>query len=96
MNQERLLKVLLAPHVSEKSSYAATSGRQYVFRVADFANKYDIRAAVQKLFDVKVTSVRVTHVKGKKARVGKILGQRSGWKKAYVTVAQGSEIEIGA
>lgn len=95
MNEERLLSVLLAPHVSEKSSYASGDYRQYAFRVAPDATKIEIRDAVEHLFSVKVRNVRTNNVKGKVKRFGRTLGKRSGWKKAYVSLAAGHEIDAG-
>ena len=91
MNEERLLTILQAPHVSEK---AVAADRQYVFKVAKDANKKEVKAAVENLFDVTVKAVRIANVKGKPARFGQIQGRRKGWKKAYVKLAEGSEIEI--
>ena len=95
MNKERLLKVIMGPHVSEKSSSGAEGGRQYVFKVATDANKTEICAAIELLLDVKVDSVRVCNMKGKTTRFGRTLGRRNNWKKAYITLAEGSEIEMG-
>ncbi|PWV61730.1 50S ribosomal protein L23 [Plasticicumulans acidivorans] len=94
MNQERLLKVLLAPHVSEKSTRAAESGNQVVFKVAADATKPEVKGAVEMLFNVKVKSVAVCNVKGKRKRFGQMLGRRSDWKKAYVSLADGQEIDL--
>jgi large subunit ribosomal protein L23 len=94
MNQERLLKVLLAPHLSEKSSVVADANNQYVFRVVTDASKPEIKAAVEHLFNVSVDAVRVSTVKGKIKRFGQRMGQRSDWKKAYVTLKEGQEISF--
>lgn len=94
MNQERLLKVLLAPHLSEKSSVVADANNQYVFRVVTDASKPEIKAAVEHLFNVSVDAVRVCTVKGKIKRFGQRMGQRSDWKKAYVTLKEGQEISF--
>lgn len=94
MNQERLLKVLLAPHLSEKSSIIADANNQYVFRVVTDASKPEIKAAVEQLFNVSVDAVRVSTVKGKVKRFGQRFGQRSDWKKAYVTLKEGHEISF--
>lgn len=94
MNDLRLMNVLIAPHVSEKSTVAADQRRQVVFRVADSANKGDIRAAVEKMFNVKVDAVQVCQVKGKRKRFGQMEGRRSGWKKAYVNLAEGHDIDF--
>lgn len=94
MNDLRLMNVLITPHVSEKSTVAADKRRQVVFRVADSANKGDIRAAVEKMFNVKVDAVQVCQVKGKRKRFGQMEGRRSGWKKAYVNLAEGHDIDF--
>lgn len=91
MKQEKLLTVLQAPHVSEK---AMSGERQYVFKVLRDATKTDIKQAVEQVFEVKVDKVRVVNVKSKAARFGRITGRHKGWKKAYVKLAEGSEISI--
>lgn len=96
MNQERIMKVLLAPHISEKSSMAAEGGNQVVFKVAKDASKPEIKAAVEQLFDVKVDSVRVLNNKGKTKRFGQRMGRRSDWKKAYVKLEAGQDINFMA
>jgi len=94
MNQERLLKVLLAPHVSEKAANAADSGNQYVFKVASDATKGEIRGAVESLFNVEVLNVRTVNIKGKTKRTGARLGRRNGVRKAYVALKPGFEIDL--
>jgi len=94
MNQERLLKVLLAPHVSEKSTTVADSVNQHVFRVLPDATKSEVAKAIQLLFKVEVATVRVMNVKGKHKRFGSRLGRRSNWKKAYVTLKPGNDIDL--
>ncbi|MBE2294151.1 MAG: 50S ribosomal protein L23 [Phycisphaerales bacterium] len=94
MNQERLLKILLAPHVSEKSNRAAERCNQVVFKVARDATKPEIQNAVELLFKVKVKGVTVLNVKGKRKRFGATYGQRSDWKKAYVSLEAGHEIDF--
>ncbi len=94
MSKERLMKVLLAPHVSEKSAIAADTNRQFVFRVLPDANKAEIKDAVELLFEVKVDRVQVSNVKGKQKRFGQIQGRRASWKKAYVTLQEGHDIEF--
>jgi large subunit ribosomal protein L23 len=91
MNQERLLKVLLAPHISEKSA-AAEKNNQLAFKVVRDATKPEIKNAVELLFSVKVKAVTVMNVKGKRKRFGAIRGRRSDWKKAYVTLEAGQHI----
>jgi large subunit ribosomal protein L23 len=95
VNQERIYKVVLGPVISEKSSMAAELANQYTFRVARDANKLEIRKAVEQLFEVKVADVRTLVVKGKTKRTMRGMGRRSDWKKAYVTLAEGHEIEFG-
>lgn len=94
MSKERLMKVLLAPHVSEKSAVAADTNRQFVFRVLPDANKTEIKKAVELMFDVKVDAVQVSNVKGKSKRFGQIMGRRSNWKKAYVKLQSGFDIDF--
>ena len=94
MNQERLMKVLLSPHMSEKANMLAEQHQQFVFRVASDATKPEIRKAVELMFDVKVKGVSVLNVKGKTKRFGGRMGHRSDWKKAYVTLAAGEEIDL--
>lgn len=94
MKQERLLKVLLSPHISEKATNVGESGNQYVFRVAPDATKREIRAAVESLFDVEVKNVRTVNIKGKEKRFGMRLGRRNGIRKAYVALKPGFEIEL--
>jgi len=94
MNEERLLQVLLAPHVSEKATVAADSANQHVFRVATDATKLEVKAAVEKLFNVKVAKVQVVNVKGKSKRFGQRLGKRSDWRKAYVALEAGQDIDF--
>ena len=93
MNKERLMTVLLEPHVSEKAT-AAAEGNQVVFRVRTDADKAEIRQAVELMFEVKVDDVQVVRVKGKTKRFGLTPGRRSDWKKAYVRLAPGQEIDF--
>lgn len=94
MNEERLLKILLAPHVSEKATRVAEQYNQIVFKVARDAAKPEIKDAVELLFKVKVKGVTVVNVKGKSKRFGAIQGRRSDWKKAYVSLEAGHEIDF--
>lgn len=94
MNQERLMKVLVAPLISEKSARLADSNNQVGFKVLTDASKPEIRAAVEKLFNVTVTGVQVANMKGKVKRFGQMTGRRSDWKKAYVTLAEGQDIDF--
>jgi large subunit ribosomal protein L23 len=93
-NQERLMKVLLAPQVSEKATYLADKYEQVIFQVVPDATKPEIKAAVELMFGVKVDSVQVAVVKGKVKRTGRFVGRRSNWKKAYVCLTAGQEINF--
>ena len=92
--QERLMQVLLAPVVSEKSTFVADKGNQYVFRVASDATKPEIKAAVELMFKTQVKSVAVLNVHGKEKRFGRFMGRRNHWKKAYVALQPGQEINF--
>jgi large subunit ribosomal protein L23 len=94
MNKERLMKILLGPHISEKATVAADENRQFVFRVARDASKPQIKQAVELLFDVKVDGVRVANVHGKRKRFGSHVGKRVDYKKAYVSLQEGFDIEM--
>ena len=94
MSQERLYKVLLGPVVSEKAANAGDVANQVVFKVTSDSNKEEIKAAIELLFDVKVDQVRVMNVKGKTKRTRHGIGKRSDWKKAYVRLADGQEIDF--
>lgn len=94
MNQERLLQVLLAPQVSEKATDVADKNNQVIFKVAADATKPEIKAAVELLFKVEVEAVQVLNVKGKVKRRGAIQGRRKGWKKAFVCLKAGQEIQF--
>ena len=94
MSQERLYKVLLGPVVSEKSAMVGDTGNQFAFKVTGDATKTEIKAAVEKLFEVKVEGVRTLNVKGKTKRTRYGMGKRSDWKKAYVRVQEGQEIDL--
>jgi large subunit ribosomal protein L23 len=94
MINERLSKILLAPIVSEKSARIGDESNQIVFKVQPNASKPEIRAAVEQMFEVKVTAVKTANVKGKVKRFGQTMGRRSDWKKAYVTLAEGSDIDF--
>lgn len=95
MNQERMLTIILGPHVSEKTTLISEQDNQVTFRVAKDASKPEIKAAVEELFNVQVRDVRVMNVKGKTKRTvrGK-LRRRVNWKKAYVRLEQGHEIDF--
>lgn len=96
-NKIRLLQILLKPHISEKSTFIAEKNRQFVFEVVQNANKLEIKQSVEMLFNVKVQSVRVCNVKSKVRRFKQVLGSRKGWKKAYVALHEGHDIDfVGA
>ena len=95
-SQERLMNILLAPQISEKATYVADKNEQVVFRVATDATKPEIKAAVEMMFKVSVHSVQVACVKGKVKRSGRVVGRRNDWKKAYVCLAAGQEINFAA
>ena len=94
MNQERIYQVLLGPHVSEKTSTSADKYGQVAFKVAVTANKKEIKQAVEFLVEVKVDAVQTVKVKGKTKRFGQTEGRRKDWKKAYVTLAEGHDIDV--
>ena len=95
-NPEQLMNVVLAPVVSEKSTFVADKNRQYVFRVADRATKPQIKAAVELMFKTKVDDVTLLNVRGKERRFGRLSGRKRSWKKAYVRLAEGQEINFAA
>ncbi|MEQ1838405.1 MAG: 50S ribosomal protein L23 [Candidatus Nitrotoga sp.] len=95
-SQERLLNILHAPLISEKSTYVAEKRNQFVFHVVPDATKPEIKAAVELLFKVSVESVQVSVMKGKHKRFGKFMGRRNDNKKAYVCLAPGHEINFAA
>ena len=94
MNQQRLMQVLLAPQISEKATYVADKHEQVVFRVASDATKPEVKAAVELLFKVTVKSVQIAVVKGKTKKFGRFMGSRNNWKKAYVCLTPGQEINF--
>ena len=94
MNQERLMQIILAPIVSEKSTMVAEKRQQAVFRVAKDATKPEIKAAVELMFGKKVQSVTTVNVKGKVKRFGRMLGARKAWKKAYISLVPGQELDL--
>lgn len=96
MNQERLMKVILAPVVSEKSNMLAEKRNQMVFKVLKNATKTEIKAAVELLFNVQVAAVTTTIMKGKTKRFGRTVGRRSDVKKAYVNLVAGQELDLEA
>ena len=96
MKQQDLMRILQAPVISEKSTLAAEHDKRFVFRVKKTANKEQIKRAVELMFNVKVDSVHVLNVKGKIKRFGRYMGERSDWKKAYVKLKPGFDIELSA
>ncbi|MFW5444216.1 MAG: 50S ribosomal protein L23 [Methylococcaceae bacterium] len=98
MNVEnnKLASILIAPVVSEKSTNAAEDSNQFVFKVKKIATKLEIKKAVELMFDVEVDSVKVLNVKGKVKRFGRSLGKRSDWKKAYVKLKSGHDIDFAS
>lgn len=96
MNEERLLQVILAPVISEKATMLADKREQVIFRVATSATKPEIKAAVELLFKVQVKDVTVANVKGKNKRFGRFTGKRTDWKKAYVSLKPGQELNFAA
>jgi large subunit ribosomal protein L23 len=94
--EEQLMTVVLAPVVSEKSTMIGDKSNQVVFRVSDAATKPEIKAAVELLFKVKVAAVKVANVKGKKKRFGRTMGRRRNWRKAYICLAPGQEINFAS
>lgn len=94
MIHERLYKVLLSPHVSEKGAVLSDQQNQFVFKVDATATKTEVKQAVEAMFNVKVESVQVLNVKGKNKRFGARMGKRSDWKKAYVRLASGQDINF--
>jgi large subunit ribosomal protein L23 len=96
MKEERLLQVILAPVISEKATMLADKNEQVIFRVATTATKPEIKAAVELLFKVQVKAVTVLNVKGKSKRFGRFNGTRASWKKAFVCLQPGQELNFAA
>lgn len=96
MNDQRIFHILKSPHISEKAALLGDAANQHVFKVATDAKKAEIREAVEQLFKVKVASVRTVNVKGKAKRTGQRRGSRNDWKKAYVSLEQGHEIDLAS
>jgi len=92
--QERLMSVLLAPIISEKATFIADKHEQVVFRVAQDATKPEVKAAVELMFKVQVEKVQIANVMGKEKRFGRFMGRRRHWKKAYVCLKPGQEINF--
>jgi len=93
MNQERIFTVLREPHITEKVSVQGEEANQYAFKVAPDATKAEIRTAVESIFSVSVTKVMTANVKGKLKRTARGMSRKKNWKKAYVTVAAGQELD---
>jgi large subunit ribosomal protein L23 len=96
VNKEQLMNVLIAPHVTEKTSLVMQNHNQYTFKVRGDATKVDIKQAVELMFDVKVSAVQVVNEPGKTRRFGKTIGRTQDWKKAYVRLVQGQSIDYEA
>ena len=94
--EERLMQVILAPVISEKATFVADKHEQVTLHVARDATKPEIKAAVELLFKVTVDDVKVANVKGKAKRFGRFSGRRDNWKKAYVCLKPGQEINFAA
>jgi large subunit ribosomal protein L23 len=95
-NAERLMTVLLAPVISEKATFIADKHSQVIFRVAPDATKPEVKAAVELMWKVEVDTVQISIVKGKEKRFGRFVGRRRGWKKAYVSLKPGQEINFAS
>ena len=94
MSQERLMQVLLEPRVTEKASLIADKNNQFTFKVLKNATKQEVKSAVEMMFEVEVDSVQLLNMKGKQKRFGQRLGSRSDWKKAYVKLKPGFDIDF--
>ena len=94
MNAERLMQVILAPVVTEKSTFVAEKNQQIAFRVVADATKPEIKAAIELLFKVEVESVQVLNQKGKEKRFGRFMGRRRSVRKAYVSLKPGQELDF--
>ncbi|MEE9445398.1 MAG: 50S ribosomal protein L23 [Cocleimonas sp.] len=95
VSEERLYHVVFGPHVTEKA-VSGSDSNIHVFKVSVDATKREIKSAVQILFEVEVDDVRTVNVKGKTKAFGKRQGKRKNWKKAYVRLAEGSSLDLGA
>jgi len=94
MNQEKLMNLLIAPRITEKTTMVGEKYRQYVFKVLKDASKTQIRQAVELMFKVEVESVQISNVKGKRKAFKQTMGRRSDWKKAYVKLKPGFDINF--
>ena len=95
MNTQRLTNIIVSPRISEKATVRADVDNQHVFSVLKDATKPEVKKAVELMFDVKVKSVRLMNVQGKLTRVGRTFGKRKDWKKAYVRLQEGFDINYG-
>ena len=95
MDTNNLSKIILMPHVSEKSVMIADNVKQQTFKVAANATKKDVKEAIEKLFEVNVVNVNILSVTGKKKVFGRTIGKRKNYKKAYVTLKEGQDIDLG-
>jgi large subunit ribosomal protein L23 len=96
VNKEQLMSVLIAPHVTEKTSLAMQNHNQYTFRVKRNATKTDVKQAVELMFEVKVKGVQIVNEPGKTRRFGRLIGRTQDWKKAYVSLVSGQTIDYEA
>lgn len=94
MNQERLLQIILSPHVSEKATIGLEKRNEYVFQVVNDATKSEVKDAIEFLFNTKVKAVRVVNVRPKQKMFRGFEGKRKGWKKAYITLQAGQKLDI--
>ncbi len=94
MNQERLLKVILSPHISEKATIGLEKNNEYAFQVCSDATKPEVKDAIEFIFNTKVKCVRMMNVKTKPKTFRGVAGTRKGWKKAYVTLQADQKLEI--
>ncbi len=95
MNTQRLANIIVSPRISEKATMRADLENQHVFSVLKDATKPEVKKAVELMFDVKVKSVRLMNVQGKLTRIGRTFGKRKDWKKAYVRLQEGFDINYG-
>jgi large subunit ribosomal protein L23 len=95
MNTQRLANIIVSPRISEKATMRADLENQHVFSVLKDATKPEVKKAVELMFDVKVKSVRLMNVQGKLTRIGRTFGKRKYWKKAYVRLQEGFDINYG-
>jgi len=95
MNTRRLANIIVSPRISEKATMRADMENQHVFSVLKDATKPEVKKAVELMFDVKVKTVRLMNVQGKLTRIGRTFGKRKDWKKAYVRLQEGFDINYG-